>query len=233
MDSRYGCGVYLITNTTNGNVYVGQSCRVTRRWHQHLSTLRRGIHSNGHLQRAWNKYGDDSFRFDFIEQCDRAEESLCASEQKWVDLLRPEYNIAPVAGTNIGLPMHPNTREALRRASTGRVVSESTRLKIGAANAARLTGKKQPKSQVENRIAPLRGRKRPDVSAKLRGQKRTGYALESLRSGHIKRWASRAAEIREAIAADPEATTTTIANRIKADWATVRKYQQEFRACQP
>lgn len=55
--------IYTITCIPNGKIYVGQAVNVRRRWHSHKWYLRKGDHRNGHLQRAWNKYGESSFVF--------------------------------------------------------------------------------------------------------------------------------------------------------------------------
>ena len=54
-------GIYIIRNLINGNVYIGSAVRIDSRKRQHLHKLRSGKHENGHLQKAWNKYGEDSF----------------------------------------------------------------------------------------------------------------------------------------------------------------------------
>ena len=64
-------GVYRITNTVNGKVYIGRSKNVYARCCQYFAAFRdkdnRRI--NHHLMRAMNKYGFDNFRFDIIETC--------------------------------------------------------------------------------------------------------------------------------------------------------------------
>ena len=86
-------GVYCIVNKVNGWKYIGSSDNVIRRWNNHVSKLNRNEHHNRHLQRAWNKYGVDSFTFGMLEVCDIDE--LHEREQwnldNWPDL----YNIAP------------------------------------------------------------------------------------------------------------------------------------------
>ena len=62
-------GIYQITNTTNGKKYIGQSIDIERRLNQHKRNLTNNNHSNQHLQKAWNKYGSDTFTFDIIKEC--------------------------------------------------------------------------------------------------------------------------------------------------------------------
>ncbi len=57
------CGVYLIVNSANGWVYLGQSIRIWRRAGVHLSKLRCGNHESRAMQAAANEYGVDVFRF--------------------------------------------------------------------------------------------------------------------------------------------------------------------------
>ena len=94
-------GIYEIRNTMNGNFYVGSAVNLdNRRWH-HISDLSLGKHKNRHLQNAWNKYGRDCFVFSVIEYCDK--EILIQREQFYIDTMRPEYNLSPVAGNSLGV----------------------------------------------------------------------------------------------------------------------------------
>lgn len=56
-------GVYTITNSVSGKVYVGQAINIRRRWHSHKWHLAKGAHRNHHLQRSWNKHGAAAFVF--------------------------------------------------------------------------------------------------------------------------------------------------------------------------
>lgn len=49
-------GIYKITNLVNGKMYIGESRNCFSRWQSHKRELKKGRHSNTHLQRAWNKY---------------------------------------------------------------------------------------------------------------------------------------------------------------------------------
>jgi group I intron endonuclease len=81
-------GIYAIYRSSQEfPEYIGSSSDVLRRLRYHQWALRRGIHSNIHLQRSWNKYGEQSFWFSGIEEC--AVEKLIEREQYWTDTLKP------------------------------------------------------------------------------------------------------------------------------------------------
>lgn len=56
-------GIYAIVNTINGKVYIGSSKSVEGRCNGHFRDLRNHKHYNVKLQRAWNKYGEQSFSY--------------------------------------------------------------------------------------------------------------------------------------------------------------------------
>ena len=62
-------GIYKITCVPTQKIYIGQSRSIYKRWHQHVYTLNSKQHRNSYLQRAWNKYGQDSFKFEVIDKC--------------------------------------------------------------------------------------------------------------------------------------------------------------------
>lgn len=59
-------GIYKITNIINNKIYIGSSTDIKKRWHGHKYDLRKNKHCNTHLQNAWNKYGEDNFKFEII-----------------------------------------------------------------------------------------------------------------------------------------------------------------------
>lgn len=103
-------GIYKITNTITGDIYIGSAKNLTKRRCNHFDGLRRKVHHSIHLQRAWDKYGSTAFSFSVIEEMVFPEhydirligEHLICREQYYIDTLKPTYNILKEAGTRLG-----------------------------------------------------------------------------------------------------------------------------------
>ena len=65
--TKPNCGVYCVENIQTGKKYIGQSIDLRKRKLTHFSKLRRLSHPNHHLQNAWNKYGEENFIFEIVE----------------------------------------------------------------------------------------------------------------------------------------------------------------------
>lgn len=89
-------GVYAIINNTTGDCYVGSSIDINRRFRDHTRELGKGKHHSWELQRAVDILGIDNFSFRVLEFC--VYDSLLPTEQKFIDELKPIYNITRVAG---------------------------------------------------------------------------------------------------------------------------------------
>ena len=61
-------GLYLILNTLNGYVYIGESVFYERRKYDHERRLKSGRHPNSLLQKDYDKYGADAFEFSMIKE---------------------------------------------------------------------------------------------------------------------------------------------------------------------
>jgi group I intron endonuclease len=90
-------GIYKIENLVNGKTYVGSTRnKICYRWYHHKKTLRKNIHRNIRLQRAWNKYGESNFKFERLEEISNPNrELLCQREHYFRTKLNSEYNISP------------------------------------------------------------------------------------------------------------------------------------------
>lgn len=76
--------IYKIRNVINDKFYVGSTVDSRKRFWAHRKALRLGNHDCIYLQRAWDKYGEDCFKFEIVEQLNSKEE-LYPAEQKWLD----------------------------------------------------------------------------------------------------------------------------------------------------
>lgn len=76
--------IYKIRNVVNDKFYVGSTVDSRKRFWAHRKALRLGNHDCIYLQRAWDKYGEDCFKFEIVEQLN-AKEELYPAEQKWLD----------------------------------------------------------------------------------------------------------------------------------------------------
>jgi len=112
------CGIYQIRNKLNRKCYIGSSTNIQCRRRRHLSRLRRGVHCNVHLQRAFDKYGEDTFAFEILEQV--ATMNLVECEQHYLDTLQPEYNMLPAAGSPLGYHHSLETRRKMSESRKGK-----------------------------------------------------------------------------------------------------------------
>jgi group I intron endonuclease len=78
-------GVYKIVNLNNKKTYVGSSKSVYGRWITHKRELAKGTHHNYKIQRDYNKWGLEYFRFSVLEEC--VESELLKVEQKHIDVV--------------------------------------------------------------------------------------------------------------------------------------------------
>lgn len=80
-------GIYKITDIESGKCYVGQAANIADRWKQHI---KRGVGAEAptrnKLYPAMNAIGPESFTFEVIEECPRA--NLDAREDYWQDYFK-------------------------------------------------------------------------------------------------------------------------------------------------
>jgi len=122
-------GIYIILNTKNGKVYIGQAVDFGERWYVHRSALKNNRHKNRHLQAAWNKYGEDCFVFEVVEIVNSIDELQKAEDvwlSEWVGNescynhgLRsgaPWRGVAKELHPNFGRVMSEDQKDVLRKA---------------------------------------------------------------------------------------------------------------------
>lgn len=77
-------GIYIIKNKINNKVYIGQSKKLSQRYAGHIRRIKTKTHHNEILQRAFEKYGIDSFEYDILEEV--LDDSLLNEREKyWID----------------------------------------------------------------------------------------------------------------------------------------------------
>lgn len=125
-------GIYTITNLIDGKMYVGFAIVFNTRKNDHWDKLRKNKHKNIHLQRAWNKYGEENFVFEILEECEN--KFLTSQEHYWATILNTHnreygYNLRP---TNpFGKTIVPKEmRDKMSKLYKGRKLPKSTHEKL-------------------------------------------------------------------------------------------------------
>lgn len=106
--------IYKIEINGLDRFYIGSSVDFSKRRTHHLNMLRRGSHINIHLQRVYDKYGEESFSFVILEECEQ--DLILSREQYWIDKYDFDnlINICPTAGNTLG---RKHTTEAKKKIS--------------------------------------------------------------------------------------------------------------------
>lgn len=100
-DNKDKSGIYRWTNIESGKSYIGSSSKLNKRFtnyynYNYIINPKR----NMLIHKALLKYGYSTFRLEILEYCNF--ELLIEREQYYIDLLKPEYNILPIAGSSLG-----------------------------------------------------------------------------------------------------------------------------------
>lgn len=64
-------GLYTIVNKKTGQVYIGQSIYIERRWKDHKNKLKKGTHPNHRLLKDYNEYGAGAFKYSVIKELNK------------------------------------------------------------------------------------------------------------------------------------------------------------------
>ena len=110
--------IYAIVNTITGNQYIGSSKNSYVRKKAHFNLLRRGAHHSIVLQRAFDKYGEDKFKFVVVEKVDENTD-LIEREQWWLDNANSSYNASKQALPGKERIITEETRAKMRAAKLG------------------------------------------------------------------------------------------------------------------
>lgn len=147
------CGVYQITNTTDGKIYVGKSNDVKNRWRNHRYQLKKGIHPNAHLQAAYRLDGADAFIYSILEECERS--VIEAREAFHINALS-----AAIGGYNLLYPLPSNSGVSVH--------SEESRIKMSKSQRAKAPMSEEHKEKIRTNNAFTGKRRSPETIERMR-----------------------------------------------------------------
>lgn len=169
------CGIYCIENLINGKRYVGQSVDILKRFRSHKNKLNAHKHANGYLQNAWDKYGEENFKFYILEET--TIETLDDRERYYIKEWNLQnrgcgYNLD--SGGNEKKELSEETRNKIRELHKKENLSQETLTKMRESARKRCSDPEWRQAQSDR----LKGRKlsikiREKMSASRTGQKRS------------------------------------------------------------
>ena len=108
--------IYSIQNMINEKCYIGLSVTsLSKRKGSHLSRLKKGKHGNSHLQRSYDKYGENNFKFTVLEEDFDCIEDLKKAEIFWINFLgtlNSDYGYNILKGGNVSWLGHKRPKFA-------------------------------------------------------------------------------------------------------------------------
>lgn len=109
-------GVYVIKCVPNGRFYVGSSGNIRKRKRTHLKQLRNGKHHNVFLQRVYDKYGEDSFKFSYRLTDTKHEAILLEQHYLYSHMFNSKcMNIGLHAACGDNITRHPERAKIIAR----------------------------------------------------------------------------------------------------------------------
>lgn len=99
-------------------MYVGSGNPLYLRISDYYQDWYLAFKSNLYIVRSLNKYSMNSFNLHILEYSDS--ENIIMCEQKWIDLIKPEYNLNLMAGSTKGYKHTSESIEKMKILATGR-----------------------------------------------------------------------------------------------------------------
>ena len=183
--------IYAIVNQVTRDMYIGSSVKVNRRWAAHRRELNRQSHYNTRLQRAYDKYGSNSFDWEIVQFVEDKTQ-LLTREQFWMDFFKPVYNGRPIANSPLGTKRSVETRAKMSASAKKRGFSDTHKQNISKARKGAVISDEQ-KAKIR---ATLTGRKlsaetRFKIGLTSKGRYHTEEAKQKISAANKARWAAR------------------------------------------
>jgi group I intron endonuclease len=175
--------IYKIEIEGNEEFYIGSAHVFHKRKIQHLGQLRRGNHRNIHLQRLFDKHGEESLSFHILEEVVGDNEDLLEKEQEWIDKydFSKLINICPTAGNTAGRK-HTEKSKMLISKNHADVSGENNPMFGKSGELSPNYGKKHSEETkrkiseaTKGRKSWSEGKKRPEHSEKMKGENNPFY----------------------------------------------------------
>jgi group I intron endonuclease len=117
-ENKGKAGIYMLTNKLTGDIYVGQSIDLRKRFIKYFSLSYITSRKELIISRALIKYGYSNFSVTILEYC--IESELDVKEQYYFDKLNPQYNIQKIAGgSSKGLKLSEETKSKISKSLKG------------------------------------------------------------------------------------------------------------------
>jgi len=123
-------GIYMLTNQLTGDIYVGQSTDISKRFKNYFNISYLNSKPGYIINRALLKYGYSKFSLTILEYCDISD--LTIREQYYFDKLEmappTQYNILKIAASSLGFKPSEDTKDKISNALKGVYIGDKSAL---------------------------------------------------------------------------------------------------------
>lgn len=149
------CGIYKITRKDTGQMYIGLSENIEKRYREHANGKDM---KHSRIDPAMVKHGTDKFNLEIIEELPNDRHLLMKREEYWIAHYNTygndfHYNLTP--GGDFSPAKLPEVRAKMSKAHKGKEIPEETKEKISKT----LSGRKFSQESKEKMSKAASGRK--------------------------------------------------------------------------
>ena len=119
-------GIYMWSNNLTGDVYIGQSVDISKRFKNYLNLSYVKSKSSFIISKALLKYGYINFSFSILEYCNISD--ITSREQYYFDTFKPQYNILKTASSSKEYKHLEETKLKISNALKGIYIGEKSAL---------------------------------------------------------------------------------------------------------